>query len=138
MLGLPNITPSSNAKTVELMKRRHSITHIESHNLKALQIYNTGASATSKMNESRNITEEYKPFGIEVVDAPITPITPISNLDIVENPAIQLRPQFRRRHSVSDPRSFARKDLGLLFPSPMADTIEERRSMLLDKSTVLE
>jgi hypothetical protein len=71
------------------------------------------------------------PDGIEVVDTPLPAlISPIS---------ISKSPNFRRRHSVSGTRPFSRQEYVPKFGPPSGiDSIEERKSVFLDKSIFLD
>lgn len=78
-------------------------------------------------NQEKMITN-----GIEYDDKKIQlplPISPIST---------DKSPQFRRRHSVSGANSFTRPEYKFLLASPNIGTIEERRSIFLEKSIVLD
>lgn len=76
------------------------------------------------------IQEKFIPDGIDVTDARLQlPISP---------DAASKSPNFRRRHSVSGARSFARPEYLPRLAALEIGTIEERKSIFLEKSIFLD
>jgi hypothetical protein len=165
LLGLPNINTSSNSKTVEKLKRRHSISMVDSKrnmlhlnrglvtpegmapkeiilmkqvtvmepspNSPIIDVTNPQKIELRLVPDAHAIGKKLIPDGIEVVDTPLPAlISPIS---------MSKSPNLGRRHSVSGTRSFSRPEYVPKFGAPFGiDSIEERKSVFLDKSIFLE
>ena len=155
LLGLPNKTSASNAKTVEKLKRRHSISMVDSQ--RAFMFNNQGTIPNSPLlinpqidtNSSQFLKENMIPNANEYIPLTPNPGIMINIVEAVDTMALSPKigvsaaingksPQFRRRHSVSGAHSFNRPEHMPLLPIPMVGTIEERRSIFLDKSTFLD
>jgi hypothetical protein len=163
LLGLPNNTPEANAKKVEKLKRRHSISLADTQRLH----FNQGLEGMIP-NEIllRNQIASIKPLSnigsIGVMKPKVLPDAQetipmeeigknliISNaIEVEEPPLLQYAipdtmsksPNFRRRHSVSGTRSFSRPEYMSKLGAPGfgIESIEERKSIFLDKSIFMD